>query len=461
MCISSQNPLDVNKDYFPANTRLAKDGAIAGTATVTYAGDFSITYHKHFKVVKNLKTDPVKTYILRICGSDAPTQYPDGTAIEAGAKHFSVPVKGAALGWSTPVAYFEQLDLLDKVKLVDASYAHSPCLHSAKVAGDITQEGSANWESKTASETSVELVLTDKYNTGTCACDKDVVFDASGGTTPLGRAEWIKFLATFFNEEDRANLVFSRETAAYDATKALATSAAALYEDTKAKKKCAWIGSVSQSVSPYARTHWKLDNAAYKLKYCTDAGMQPVTDLDGSGVPKKYVKSSTDLNTALADVDVIIDTSYGDEDPATNLNTKAKVLTALGLSSIKDGAVLLRVDRELYDTGSNSYNWAWVESAVIRPAHVLQGLVHAVWPNSVREIPDSCVDYFRDMTAGETVKVVDHTHCANWDNANAESQCITNILSDGEMAALRESPAAKPSFIVAIVVALVVAFIGA
>jgi len=97
----------------------------------------------------------------------------------------------------------------------------------------------------------------------------------------------------------------------------------------------------------------------------------------------------------------------------------------------------------------------------MRPAHVLQGLVHAVWPNSVKAIPDSCVDYFRDMTAGETVTVVDHTHCAKWDNANAESQCITNILSDGEMAALRDSPAAKPSFIVAILVALVVAFIGA
>ena len=34
MCISSQNPLDVNKDYFPANTRVAVDGAIAGSAPI-------------------------------------------------------------------------------------------------------------------------------------------------------------------------------------------------------------------------------------------------------------------------------------------------------------------------------------------------------------------------------------------------------------------------------------------
>ena len=460
MCISSQNPLDVNREYFPANTRVAVDGAIAGAATVTVAGDFSITYHKYFKVVKNLQTDPAKTYILRICGSDAPTQYPDGTAIEAGAKHFSVPVKGVALGWSTPVPYFEQLDLMDKVKLADASYTHSPCMHDAMKAGTI-KDGSSSFESTAAAQTDVELVVAagSSYN---CNCDKDVEFTSPSDVTPLGRAEWIKYLATFFNEEDRANLVFSREKAAYDATKQIATDAAALHEVTKAKKKCAWIGLAYNS--DYSDSYWILEKTAYKLKYCTDAGMQPVTDLDGSGVPKKYVKSSTDLNTALADVDVIIDTSYGDEDPATNLNTKAKVLTALGLSSIKDGAVLLRVDRELYDTGSNSYNWAWVESAVIRPAHVLQGLVHAVWPNSVKEIPTACVDYFRDITAAggaEAVKIVDHNHCTKWDNANAESQCITNILSDDEMAAFRMSPAAKPSFIAAIVVALVVAFIGA
>ena len=410
-------------------------------------------------MVKNLKMSPPAVYILRICGSDAPTKYSDGTYIESDAKHFSVPVKGVALGWSTPVPFFEQLDLMDKVKLADAGYTHSPCMHDAMKAGTI-KDGSSSFASMAAAQTDVELVISGgpTWYTGGCSCDKDVLFDGPSDDTPLGRAEWIKFIATFFNEEDRANLVFSREKSAYDATKALATAAAALYELTKAKKKCAWIGSVSQMVSPYARTHWKLDNAAYKLKYCTDAGMEPVTDLDGSGDPKNYDVSGTDLNTALADVDVIIDETYAG-DPATTFPDKASVLSNLGIT-LKEGAVLLREDKEVHDTGS-SHNYAWTENAIARPAHVLQGLVHAVWPNSVKAIPDSCIDYFRDMTAGEAVREIDHTHCTTWDNANAESQCITNILSDGEMAALRDSPAAKPSFIVAILVALVVAFIGA
>ena len=109
---------------------------------MTFASAFSITYYKHFKVVKNLKED--KTYILRICGSDVPTKYPNGTAIESDAKHFSVPVKGAAIGWSTPYAAFELLGLEDKVKVVDPQYVHSPCLRQKEKAGEITSQGSGS-----------------------------------------------------------------------------------------------------------------------------------------------------------------------------------------------------------------------------------------------------------------------------------------------------------------------------
>ena len=93
-------------------------------------------------MVKNLKED--KTYILRICGSDVPTKYPNGTAIESDAKHFSVPVKGAAIGWSTPYAAFELLGLEDKVKVVDPQYVHSPCLRQKEKAGEITSQGSGS-----------------------------------------------------------------------------------------------------------------------------------------------------------------------------------------------------------------------------------------------------------------------------------------------------------------------------
>ena len=417
---------------------------------------------------------PAKTYVLRMCGSDVPTKYPNGTAIESDAKHFSVPVKGVGVGGSIPMAFLEQLDLLDKIKVADPQYVHSPCVRNAEKAGTILGQGSgsshaAGWADKTKSNDAVDLVVTDAWSTGACGCDKDVVFDPSSDDTPLGRAEWIKYISTFFNEENRANVAFAREKAAYDATKRIAKDAADVHASLqKPKKKCAWVNEAYDS---NWNSFWKLDTTSYKLAYCADAGMEAVTDKDSNGVAKNYVKSSTDLKNALADVDVIIDQTY-DSDPATNLDTQEKVLQKLGIT-LKQGAVLLRLDRELSDNsatstkfyenngGTSGHNYAWLESGVFRPAHALQGLVHAVWPNSVKAIPDTCVDYFRDVIAGETHVIKDHTHCVKWDNANAESKCVTNILSDDEYAAIRMSPAAKPAFIVAILVALVVALIGA
>ena len=355
MCISSQNPLDVNKDYFPANTRVAQDGAIAGTAEVTFAGAFSITYHKYFKVVKNLKDS--KTYILRICGSDAPTQYPDGTAIEADAKHFSVPVKGVAIGWSTPYAALELLGLEDELKVVDPQYIHSPCLRQKEKAGEVKSQGSASWLGYTADwvaatkdNADVSAVLTDGYSpaTGACSCDKDIVFDPASDGSPLGRAEWLKFLAAFFNEEDRANLVIDREVAAYDATKALATSAAAAHGSTK--KKCAWIKPNSNA----ATFEITLKADAYKVDYCQDAGMTAVVPADGSTSQTFGAGDLAAWKTLAADIDVFIDES-GEYGGPTDYDTKAEVFAKMGPgfgeSDLKAGALVLRVDRELYDTG--------------------------------------------------------------------------------------------------------------
>ena len=87
---------------------------------------------------------PAKTYVLRMCGSDVPTKYPNGTAIESDAKHFSVPVKGVGVGGSIPMAFLEQLDLLDKIKVADPQYVHSPCVRNAEKAGTIIGQGSGS-----------------------------------------------------------------------------------------------------------------------------------------------------------------------------------------------------------------------------------------------------------------------------------------------------------------------------
>jgi len=44
--------------------------------------------------------------------------------------------------------------------------------------------------------------------------DKDIAFSASSDPGMLNRAEWIKLLSVFFNEEDKANLYYERESEA-------------------------------------------------------------------------------------------------------------------------------------------------------------------------------------------------------------------------------------------------------
>ena len=257
-------------------------------------------------MVKNLKKD--KTYILRMCGSDVPTKYPNGTAIESDAKHFSVPVKGAAIGWSTPYAFLEQLDLLDKVKVADPQYVHSPCARSAEKAVTILGQGSgsshaAGWADKTKSNDAVDLVVTDAWSTGACGCDKDAIFDPSSDDTPLGRAEWIKMLSTFFNEENRANVAFAREKAAYDATKRIAKDAADVHAELqKPKKKCAWVNEAYDS---NATTSGTLDSGCLQGRLLrrrrNDRRCSPTR------TPSRKNFTSPAVWKTFADVDVFID----------------------------------------------------------------------------------------------------------------------------------------------------------
>jgi ABC-type Fe3+-hydroxamate transport system substrate-binding protein len=53
----------------------------------------------------------------------------------------------------------------------------------------------------------------------------------------LARAEWIKFVAPFFNKELEANQIFANISAAYNATK----EAAAAEVAAGSKKKVAWV----------------------------------------------------------------------------------------------------------------------------------------------------------------------------------------------------------------------------
>ena len=310
----SGTSLDTSIENFPAAHRIATDDAAYGASDVTVASDFSVHYDTYFKVVRTHCgahtpfTCVPRTYVLTLCGATAPTTYTNGTAFPEDAKHFTIPVTGIGLPGSTPVTFVEMLDLRDAIELVNPQYVHSPCLQKLEETEQIDTVDT-DWAARAAAHEDVQVVFTDSWNTA--QIDKDVVFDASSDPGALARAEWIKFASVFFNEEEKANLYFAREKAAFEATAASTASlSAALYADPANRKTCAWVRKYDW-VSP---VEYHVSYSVYKQELCVGAGMTPATDavdlaLDAPTY-KMVFTSLADFHAKLVTYDVIIDETY-------------------------------------------------------------------------------------------------------------------------------------------------------
>ena len=450
-CISEANPLNSNREYFSSVGRITAEGYATGADDVVVAEDFSVHYDTYFKVVKTLcgrhalaGCTPT-TYVLRMCGASAPTAFSNGTALPSDAKHFSVPLTDVGVGQSTPVTYLEMLGLRDAIKIIDPEHVHSPCLQKLEEEGSIAAAndpygGDNQWAAAIATMPSIDAVFTDSWGTAGTGTDKDIVFDASNDPGALARAEWIKFVALFFNEEERANLYFDREKAAFESTSALAAAAAG-----SATKKCAWV---SKGWSGYV-----LDFKTYKTDFCRGAGMTPVTDaaLVSAGTYTKTFADKAAFVAALADYDVVIDETYI-ASPANANADKAAVLAALDVaeSDFKTGAVLLRVDRHLGDVVSTTdhatHTMDWYESALPRPALVLLDLAHMVWPDAFPAPEAGCARYFRGIFSDTITKPIVNgkAQCDVWSAAESEAKCLTNAVLDTDSGLSVNTPPPSP-----------------
>ena len=382
-------------------------------------------------------TGSVITRFLTLCGATAPTTFTNGTALPEDAKHFTIPVTGIGLPGSTPVTFVEMLDLRDAIELVNPQYVHSPCVQKLEETEQIDTVDT-DWAARAAAHEDVQVVFTDSWNTA--QIDKDVVFDASSNPGALARAEWIKFMSVFFNEEEKANLYFAREKAAFEATAANTARLSAA-----AGKTCAWVQKFVSWTT--GATEYHVSYSTYKQELCVGAGMTPATDaadlaLDAPAY-KMVFTSLADFHAKLVTYDVIIDETYQVD---VLVATKDVVLTSLGVDpadtsgALKEGALLLRTDAHVNDevtnlTDTNAAALDWYESAVARPALVVGDLAHRTWPDSIVAPPAGCSRYFRDVLAGEMPTVNGKDQCDTWLAAENEQMCLNNpvLVSDAEL----------------------------
>lgn len=259
-CVADYSP---GVDYFPEKV------------SVQEAQSFRVTYHGHYKVIDftpDVGSQEVVRYVLVQCG----TPVPPGAARE---HVITVPVARLVLAKPEFSSLVSSLRLEERlVGINNIAAIADPGIISRYQQGLVAEVGSGT-------HSAVELAL---------AVDPDVVFtfysafaDANmhpklwdvgiSGVpladhfepTPLGRSEWMKFFAMFFNEEQRAEEAFTGITDRY---RALAARAAQV-----SHRPAVLLGW------PSTRQQWALNGGRnYMARMVEDAGGTYVWTSDSS-----------------------------------------------------------------------------------------------------------------------------------------------------------------------------------
>ncbi|MDY0094492.1 MAG: ABC transporter substrate-binding protein [Candidatus Vecturithrix sp.] len=258
--------------------------------SICYAQGFTIDYYEGYKLAtilspwKDAKT--TYQYLLVQRGATVPSGYES-------VPHIEIPVRSVITMSTTHLAYLSQLDLLDTLVGYN-SFAHvnTPGVLQRIAEGKIREVGGgSNVNIERMMELAPELIMT--YSLGSPddeyfklrEAHLNVVLNAEYlEPTPLGRAEWIKFVAAFFNKEQQAQQIF----------KAIAADYAALVAKTKALA----IRPTVFLNTPYQGAWWMPGGKSYMATLLQDAGASYLwTDIDSQGslmfdMESVYVKAA-------------------------------------------------------------------------------------------------------------------------------------------------------------------------
>ncbi|MEM9272553.1 MAG: ABC transporter substrate-binding protein [Cyanobacteria bacterium P01_F01_bin.143] len=201
ICVENYNQ---NTDYFPEKV------------SINYANSFSVKYQNNYKVITVKTPFPDAKisfqYVLVQCGTPAPEGYEETQII-------TVPINTVASLSTTHLPHLAKLELVDKlVGVRDPKVVNTPEVAEKIKAGKIVELGNNNVNVERLLELNPDLVTT--FGTGNPQIDNHPKLLEAGlkvainaeyvENTPLGRSEWLKFTALFFNREEKAEKVFSK-----------------------------------------------------------------------------------------------------------------------------------------------------------------------------------------------------------------------------------------------------------
>jgi iron complex transport system substrate-binding protein len=197
-CVEKYDPA---QDYFPHKT------------TLEFATHFSVEYHRAHKVVtvRNPAEGTAEKYVLLRCGAPRPTLEGD----LAGAPVIPVPIKSLFAGTAPQAALLADLGHVEVLTgLAQTRYITMQPVLDWIAQGRVTEyAGNDVIDTELVISKAPDIIMqsggyTAAFNTLRKAGVAVVANVEWQESTALGRAEWLKYMALFLNEEEKAQRSF-------------------------------------------------------------------------------------------------------------------------------------------------------------------------------------------------------------------------------------------------------------
>jgi iron complex transport system substrate-binding protein len=346
-----------------------------------YAKAFSVEYHSTYKVLTVLnpwRNAPAPfTYYLVQRGTPIPYGIGNALVIE-------IPVKRIASLATTHLPYLEALNDLDSLVAVgNAEYVNTTGVNSGLEKGSIQSVGNGpDVNIEKLLEVNPEVITTlalgnsgkDDYQILLQKGLKPVIFSDYMEESPLARAEWIKFMALFFNQEEQAETIFNEVEERYLKMKVLTekvTNRPTVLLGYEINGNWNMPGGLS-----YQATYVKDAGGSYLWAEDTTSGRIPMSF---EAVLEKGLDSDYWFDQSLkwksADDFLGADTRYAD------------------FRSFKENHVYNNNAR-LSSGGGNDYNG----SGLVHPEKILADLISILHPEI---LPDHSLEYYRHIESGQ------------------------------------------------------------
>ncbi|KAA6322342.1 iron complex transport system substrate-binding protein [termite gut metagenome] len=302
------------------------------------------------------------------------------TAIPSDGRKVIIPLKSLMVNSVTHLGFLDLLSETDKIAGVcDASYIYNPDILKGVEAGRIKDLGDAfNLDIERLLLLNPQVVMTSAYN----AEDENSKRMRQTGLTLLyniewqektllGRAEWIKFMGTFFDKDALADSIFS--------------NVAKQYNDIKSRAAALIPSSPTLLSGQDFRGTWSMPGGqSFNARLFQDAGARYYyADNNASGSIATSIEEAL-LHFSEADVWVNVQTSTLEELEKTDKKYRL-------FKAYQNGNVYNTLKRTTA-TGGNDY---W-ESGVARPDLLLSDMIKICHPDL---LPDYELTYMKRLTS--------------------------------------------------------------